>query len=126
EFGLDADEEARAGRLHDESIVIDLLYWGPVSYRSFDAAMERTLQEQFAAHRNPERALTEAYRLAGRLAVEGSYPEFEDAWRASGVTGGHHPLFVGSAHALATSAAHFQRMQDGLPWVRRVRSAEDF
>jgi membrane dipeptidase len=126
DFGLTSEQETRAKELHDESVVIDLLYWGPVAYRSFDERMEATLKKIFATHGNPERALLDAYQLGGRLAVQGVFPEFHDAWKASGLTGGHYPLMVGSEALLLRSAAHLQRLVDSLPWVRRVLRTDDF
>lgn len=35
DFGLSEEQEARARRLHAESIIIDTLFQGPCGYRSF-------------------------------------------------------------------------------------------
>jgi membrane dipeptidase len=126
DFGLDTDAEARAARLHRDSIVIDLLYWGPVTHRSFDGAMEQRLRNQFDGHRNPATSVYDAYYLPGRMAVEAKLPQLREAWAASGLTGGSYPFHVGSAASLAVSAGYLQRMVDGLGWVRKVRTAEDF
>ena len=126
DFGLTAEDEDRARRLHDDSVVIDLLYWGPITYRSFDDDMERTLRQRFDVHRSPYRSLLEAYQLGGRLAVEDRCPAYYDAWSASGITGGHYPIHVGSEAALVASGSHFARVTDELPWVRKVHRTQDF
>ena len=34
DYGMSPEQEARAARLHAESIIIDMLYWGPSTYLS--------------------------------------------------------------------------------------------
>lgn len=126
DFGLTPEQDARAARLHTESIVIDLMYWGPVSMPQVNDDMERHLKAAFEVHHSPSKAVWEAFELGGRLAVDGEYPEFQQAWEASGLTGGHYPLQVGSESELVRGAAHVARVVDGLPWVRKALSAGDF
>lgn len=35
DFGLSSEDEARAQRLHRESVVIDMLFQGPCGYRTY-------------------------------------------------------------------------------------------
>jgi membrane dipeptidase len=125
DFGLAKDQEIRAQRLHTESLIIDLMYWGPVSYRSFDDKLEARLVAMYEMHRDPMKAVFEAFEIGGRLAVEGKYPEFHDAWLASGLTAGQYPLMIGSQEALLASASHLNMMVDRLPWVRKALRADD-
>ncbi len=125
-FGLSEAQEARAARLHAESIVMDMLWWGPVTYRSFTPAMEEQLKDLYARHQSPGQAVWDSFYLAGRLAVAGQFPEYEEAWRASGLTGGHYPLRVGTPDVLLTSASHLNLLVDGLPWTRKGLQTSDF
>jgi membrane dipeptidase len=124
---LDAAGEERARRLHAQSIVIDLLYWGPMTYRSFDEDMEQRLRLSYDVHRSPFLSLVEAHRLPGDLATSSSgFPAMQQVFDASGITGGHYPLMVGEPGLLLSSAAHFARLADRLDWVRKVSSTKDF
>jgi hypothetical protein len=38
DFGLTAEQEDRARRLHEESIVVDMLYQGPCGFRVYEGA----------------------------------------------------------------------------------------
>jgi membrane dipeptidase len=125
-FGLSEAQEAHARRLHAESVVIDMLWWGPVTYRSFTLEMEEQLKGMYARHQSPGQAVWDSFYLAGRMAVAGEFPEYEEVWRASGLTGGHFPLRVGTPEVLLTSASHLNRLVDGLSWVRKALTAQDF
>jgi membrane dipeptidase len=126
EFGLPEEQEARAARLHAESVIIDLLWWGPVTYRSYTAAMEERLKEMHAQHLSAGQSVWDSFYLPGRLAVAGQFPQYEAAWRASGLTGGHYPMRIGTPEVLLTSASHWTMLVDSLPWVRKALRARDF
>jgi membrane dipeptidase len=126
DFGLSEEQERRAARLHEESIVIDLLWWGPVTYRSYSATMENRLKEMYARHQSPGQSVWDSFYLAGRMAVAGEFPQYQAAWRASGLTGGHYPMRIGTPEVLLTSASHWAMLVDHLPWVRKALCARDF
>src|SRR5687768_5619152 len=89
DFGLNAEQEERAARLHAESIIIDTLFQGPCGYRSFNAEMTQQLEDEYAKHGNPMRGLMSAVKMPVRMAVEGKFPEFEHCWKSSGLTAGN-------------------------------------
>ena len=126
DFGLSPEQEERAQRLHRESIIIDLLYWGPMSYRAFDPSMQSQLQARFEVHRSPQAALIDAYQLPGRLALSDECPEMRRTWADSGVTGGQCPFLLASEAALLGTASYFNRIADRLEWIRKVDTARDF
>src|SRR3954451_23238315 len=89
DFGLTAEQEERAAKLHRESIVIDTLYQGPCGYRSFTPEMEAQIHQDFERHRNAMKGLWTAVRMPARMAVEDNFPDFEAFWKASGITAGN-------------------------------------
>jgi membrane dipeptidase len=127
DFPLDLTEEQeqRAARLHADSIVIDLLYWGPTSHRAYTAAMEAELRASHAVHQDAGRASLEAMHLPARKAIAGEMPELRDIWAASGITAGSVQIQVGDPKLLLESAGYLNAAPAGLEWVRRVNSAGD-
>lgn len=125
DFGLNAEQEERAARLHAESIIIDTLFQGPCGYRSFNEEMTAQLQAEYARHGNPMKGLYSAMKLPIRLAVDGVFPEFEACWKASGITAGNRQtggLSVAEAFEFfALNQAQFDR----LPWLVKATKAED-
>jgi membrane dipeptidase len=124
-LGLTAEQEERAARLHREAIVIDLLYWGPLSHRGYTAEMEQELRDSYAVHGNTMTSIMEALHQPHRMALAGDMPELKEIWAASGITAGSLQLGVGDAESLLSSAAYLTAVTDGLDWVRKVNTADD-
>jgi membrane dipeptidase len=122
---LTQEQEQRARRLHEESVVIDLLYWGPASHRAYTTAMEAELRASHAVHQDALRTSMEAMHLPARMAMAGTFPELRDIWAASGITAASVQLQVGDATLLLESAGYLNAVAAGLDWVRRVNTAED-
>lgn len=125
DFGLTDQEESRARSLHQSSVIVDLLYWGPLSYRSFEPPMEEACRALYRAHHNAQAALIDAYQLPGRMAIEGRCPQLHRAWSDSGITAGQYPLLIGNESVLLATASHFTRITERLPWIRKVDTADD-
>lgn len=124
DFGLSDEQEERARRLHQESIIIDTLFQGPCGYRSFTDEMLNQLKEEYKKHQNPEKGLWRAVEMPVRRAIAGDFPEFEACWRGSGITAGNRQVggnFPGDDTAwFALNQAQF----DNLPWLRKATRAE--
>ena len=121
DFDLSAEQEARAARLHRESIVIDLLYWGPVTYRAWTEPM---LDEVASA--NPDSWLESATAIVRRqlrdMALDpGSV--YREHWDTSGVTAGSRSTSL--AAPAPTFGAHVAQF-DRLPWLVKALRADDF
>jgi membrane dipeptidase len=125
DFGLDSAAEARAATLHEESIVIDQLFWGPANYRLFTDEMVKTIQESEERAAAGEGVALSAYELPGRRAAAGLFPDYQQAWDDSGITAGHYPMEIGTREHLLRGAAHLSVLLDGLPWLRKAVRAED-
>jgi membrane dipeptidase len=132
EFGvfplsLDPAKEERALRMHASSLVIDLLYWGPMTYQSFDADMEKVLRASYDQHRSAFMALAEAHALPLRMATsKEAFPQMRSVFRDSGITGGQFPMMVGDPNQPLCSASQLNRAAERLEWVRKVTTAQDF
>src|SRR4051812_9710759 len=90
DFGLSEEQEERARRLHEESIVIDLLFQGPCGYRTYESLEppERT-GDNWADY-------VASNQLPIRKAIAGELDEFEGIWRASGLTAGNRQALMGA------------------------------
>lgn len=124
DYGLPADAEARAARLHRESTIVDVIWWGPVTYRSFTPEMDARLRAMSECDLGA--LMSYAERLPGRLAATGELPAYRAIWDASGVTAGQSEVQVGDARLLLEGVSHCQFLTDRLPWLRKALRAEDF
>jgi membrane dipeptidase len=125
DFGLSASDEERAARLHTESVIVDVIWWGPVTYRSFTPLMNARLRSAFDDHRDVDRLITDAQRLPGRMAISGEFPDYQSLWDASGVTAGHVEVQVGEPRLLLEGISQVDYLVDRLPWLRKALCAED-
>jgi membrane dipeptidase len=122
DFGLTDEQEQRAARLHKESLIVDLLYWGPLGYRSFTPDEEKEDIAAFEAGGIPEMS-TSGERRELEFAIKRS-DEYRNLWEASGVTAG--PRDVTPAEGMAAIAAHQTAIVDHNPWLVKARTAADF
>lgn len=125
DFGLTEAEEGRAKKLHDESIIVDLLFQGPVGYRGFTEEMRKTLDADWDSHPDPVRGYALAHALPVRQALAGQFDAYEDTWRASGVTGGNVQVSVGVDEALYSYGLAVAQF-DGFPWLVKATKGADF
>lgn len=126
DFGLNAEQEERAKRLHAESIIIDTLFQGPCGYRSFTDEMLATLKEEYEQHRKPDMALWSAVKMPIRRAIKGEFPDFYDCWHDSGLTAGNRQTGGSAPGDDMDSYALNQAQFDNLPWLIKATKAEDF
>jgi membrane dipeptidase len=126
DFSLSASDEARAGRLHRESTIVDVIWWGPIAYRSFTPQMSAELRATYGRHRDFWALIEDSWRLPGRLAAASRLPDYRSVWDASGVTAGHCEIQVGDARLLLEGIAHLDYLVDHLPWLRKALRSDDF
>ncbi len=124
-YGLTPAEEERAARLHAESTIVDAIWWGPVTYRSFTSEMDALLRTGHDRDRDVGTLMNDAQRLPGRLAVAGEFPEYRAVWDESGVTVGHSEVQVGDARLLLEGVSHVDYLVDHLPWLRKALRSRD-
>lgn len=126
DFGLTPEQEARARRLHDESIIIDTLFQGPCGRRVFSDPMIAQLQSEWEVHRNPQRGLWSGVELPVKLALKGEFSEFKACWDASGITAGNRQTGMMTLEEALNGFALAQAQFDQLPWFVKAIRAEDF
>lgn len=125
DFGLTPEEEARALSLHQDSIIIDMLYWGPVTRLAITAEMEQELVQLYKATGDYDMVTLKGIYQAQDMAARGKFPRFKQHWDASGVTAGNRMLEFSSWQAFAATLAYNIAMFDQLPWVVKALSAAD-
>jgi membrane dipeptidase len=119
DFGLSEEQEERAARLHRDSIVIDMLFQGPVGYRAYYEQLLAAIAEEAAD--TPGEKYEAALTGPIRAAMRGEFAEFEETWVGSGIT-------AGNRQAGPIPEAGFSRVQmqfDRFPWLIKALTADD-
>jgi membrane dipeptidase len=125
EYGLSQAAEDRAARLHEESTIVDAIWWGPAGYSSFTPRMDKVLRAAYDDHRDVSRLISHAQGLPGRLAASGEFDDYRELWDSAGVTAGHYEVQVGDPRRLLEGVSHLDYLVDHLPWLRKALRAED-
>ena len=127
DFGLSAEEEERAEQLHAESIIIDMLYWGPCTYLSYTKEMKNELENLWnSPQRNPSKTIFGAHMQPIRLAIAGKFPEYKKCWDDSGVTGGNRYVELYPHDLFASLFGCYIAQFDNMPWMVKALRADDF
>ena len=125
DFGLTPDQEARAGRLHSESTIVDMVFQSPCGYESYTPEMDRTLREAWERDRSAARVMALARSILQTEAMAGRFDTFGEAWQASGVTLG---ILGGDLGRMDTAVGAFGRarqMFDSLDWLVQAQKVAD-
>ena len=125
DFGLDEQQEERARRLHEQSIIIDTLFQGPVGYRVYDEEMNQALRAKFEAHRDLERGFREGFAAPIRLAAQGRLDAFKDHWDQSGVTCGNRQVELADDEFRDFFFAVAQLQFDHFDWLTKALTSDD-
>lgn len=128
DFGLTAEQQLHAQKLHDENIVIDMLFQGPIGTYSLPEAMEdELLSLAQAAHPHDEVAqVNYANKLIRQWYTNGRLSElYKECWYASGITAACRQLSLGSKDSLLRSMANIQAEFDYKPWLIKARTVVD-
>ena len=128
DYGLDAAQEERARRLHDESIIIDMLYQGPVGSAAYTEDMTKQIIDDYEKDHDAWRNIVDmAIGLPIRMAVRGEFPAFKEWWNASGLTAGNRQIRCfnpGLEEAVLTAAVGTLQF-DRFDWLIKATSADD-
>ena len=123
-LGLTAEQEARARRLHADSVVCDLMFMGPLGRRAFDALLADEGIELDLERPIGELA-TEAFMLPMHHAVDADDAPLRDAFAASGVDLSTRQLDGMDLAGLPASVGVAQAMFDRLSWLAKALDADD-
>lgn len=128
DFGLTREQEKHAKELHDESIVIDMLFQGPIgTYALPEGFEEELLSLARERHPNDEGAQVGlANRLIRKWSVDGRLADlYKECWYESGITAACRQLGIGSKESLFRSIASLQQEFDAKPWLLKAKSTAD-
>ncbi|MHC0039418.1 dipeptidase [Pseudoneobacillus sp. C159] len=129
DFQLTADQEARAKRLHEDSIIIDMLYQGPMSPLNFTEDATEELKKRCEKHiQDPNEYVFSFIRESINMAAEGKLPEFKDCWLQSGITAGNRQISGGkgsrSMEDSIKSLVQAQYQFDSFDWLVKATKGE--
>lgn len=125
DFGLNETQEARARMLHDSSVVIDMLFQGPVSTPVYTEEMEEEVKAAYEKDRDADKAFGLAIQQPIRRAIQGKFPQFEGWWRESGITGGNRQLDMDSMEGAVESMALATLQFDHFDWLVKALTGAD-
>jgi membrane dipeptidase len=125
DFGLSAEQEERAARLQQTSIIIDLLFQGPCGYRSFTQEMEEELDAAYASDPNDIAYYRRAVRTPIEYALRGACDDFLTCWDGSGITVANKGTSVTVSEQSMAAWGLLQYQIDRLPWLEKALTAED-
>lgn len=128
DFSLTDAQEARAKALHENSIILDLLFQGPIGTYSLPEEAEEELLTlaQDACPGDEVAQCNWATAEILRRMVGGKYAQlYKDCWYDSGLTGGCRQLSINSRDEALCSALELQAEFDTYPWLVKCTSVED-
>lgn len=125
DFGLDEQQEQRARLLHQDSIIIDALFQGPVGYRVYDEETIKALRAKFESHGDVAQAFRDGFEAPIRLAIEGRLDAVKDHWDQSGVTCGNRQVELAEDGLREFSFALAQLQFDRFDWLVKALKADD-
>lgn len=128
EFGLTEAQKQRARQLHHESIVIDMLFQGPIGTYSLPESLEdELLALAQQAHPGDEVAQVRyAGELIRRWYTYGRLRDlYKQCWDESGIDAACRQLTITSPDSLLRSMARIQAEFDYHPWLVKARTADD-
>jgi len=125
DFKLSENQEKRARRLHDESIVIDMLFQGPMSPYSVPKSIEDQILKE--SHHQFDSAMDHIAYSSERLielASEGHLPEFKSEWYDSGITAGNRELSIYSKETIVQSIARVEQQFNSFDWLIKATKSD--
>ena len=125
-FGLTPEQEDRSARLHRESLIIDMLYQGPLGPEYYPEDLSTELRIFWDSRGDLLETLVKGLGLPEKHAAEGRLDMFRDHWLASGVTGGNRQVELSSLKALSWMFGIHQYQFDHCDWIIKCLTAEDF
>ncbi|MDP5275401.1 dipeptidase [Chengkuizengella axinellae] len=126
DFGLNEQQERRAIELHENSIVIDMLFQGPLSPKAIPDQISDDLKEKCEGFADdPMTYGRMPSKLISQLAKYGNIPQFKEEWFASGITAGNRQLNLSDQESMILSMADVQAQFDAYDWLVKARNAEE-
>ncbi len=129
DFSLSKKQEKRATNLHKESIIIDMLYQGPMSPPNFSDEITEKLKKRCKKYKiNPDKYIIRMMIECWEMAATGQLDEFERCWRDSGITAGNRQITGGTDSGSMEDSILWltmaQRQFDSFDWLIKATKAE--
>lgn len=125
DFGLSDAQEARARQLHEESIIVDMLFQGPLGYRNMTPEMDTIAQQMLESGRSGDEILLWSSVYPMRLAMRDELPDYITTWRECGVTVASRDIEIGDYASLALGGALITAEFDTYDWLVKALHVAD-
>ncbi|WP_066068981.1 dipeptidase [Neobacillus soli] len=125
-FNLTKAEEERARVLHEDSIIIDLLFQGPLSPRVIPENVSSKLKELCDPYKDDPIVYSGMpSKLLRQMVARGELAAFKEEWYQSGITAGNRELELTSPESIIISMAEVQQQFDSVDWLVKALTADD-
>lgn len=128
EFGLTPEQEERAKKIHDESIVIDMLFQGPIGTHSIPEEVNEELFK-LTNEKFPNEVVSKmemADNLIKKWSLNGKLKAiFKDCWYDSGITAANRQLSVSDTESILATICDAQLEFDTYEWLIKAKTVED-
>lgn len=128
DFGLSAEQEARAERLHRESIVFDWLsqhVGGPNIFKAYPEDLRLEFEEMAKSLGSGWGAYFQSVYWPYEMALQGRSDLVEAWYRQSGMTCGTYGVRVTDGSGPMSGLEDMTERYRALPWLRYVTTAKD-
>ncbi len=129
DFNLTEDQEKRAKNLHKNSIIVDMLFQGPMGPQDYSNELIEELKNRCEKYKNNIKNYVFSFKLETyEMAAEGLIPEYKQCWFDSGITAGNRQITGGlESGALEESIKWIvtaQRQFDSFDWLIKATKGE--
>lgn len=122
DFNLSEQQEVRAKKIHNESIVIDMLFQGPLSPYSISKEIENKVKKEALSKTDDLIKQTDLIsQLLVKYAIDGKLPEYKNCWYESGITAGTRQIETDSISSIALIQQQFDRFD----WLVKALKVDD-
>lgn len=126
DFSLTKEQEKRAKTIHEESIIIDMLFQGPLSPNAIsDKVAERMKKDCEKYKDDPSIYISKTMDLGIEYASKGELPEFKECWYKSGITVGNRQLSLDNLEEALTSIGIAEMQFRNFDWLIKATNASD-
>lgn len=125
-FVLSEQDEARAQRLLNRAVCVDMVNFHPGGQAIFDEAMEKEMRAELARAKDPLKLIGLTISIPYRREIAGQSARLREFWRESNLTGGTFAVHSLEPRAFLELVSIYTELTDSLPWMRKAICANDF
>ncbi|OXM17126.1 dipeptidase [Paenibacillus herberti] len=126
DFQLSPEQEQRARDIHERSIVIDLLFQGPLSPTVIPEDISNEIRNECEPLKDdPMTYSAHPSKRLRQMSARGVLTEFKDEWYRSGITAGNRELDLSGKEAIMISMGEVQEQFDRVDWLVKALTAAD-